>query len=57
MLFSLRLSTSAILAMLPSQRFWITWSMVVSGETGSALEELKYATGHRLARITRVYDT
>lgn len=33
MLFSLRDSTSAMLAMLPSQRFWITWSMVVSGET------------------------
>ena len=33
MLFSLRFSASVVLAMLPSQRFWITWSMVVLGET------------------------
>lgn len=39
MLFFLRFSTSEMLAMLPSQRSWITWSMVVLGETGSVYDK------------------
>jgi hypothetical protein len=42
MLFFSRFSTSETLEMLPSQRFWITWSMAV--------------VGRDLGRCARVYD-